>query len=242
MFENALAAVEALDTHRTEWTGAGRYSDRGVTELVRGAAVAKGGAVENIVKARASAATRQVRIEAEKKRLVTPVVDKADVVGALLRQELRAYLRSLPDQERFRALDAADESTLSAVITAPAVLSGIPQHVVDTMVEDRARAANPERFAALEAEAEAAEILSLGADAATNSLRDTLGLGVDDPSFPRWFAEASAPFAEGIATGKVKAEPPADIDGLVETYRSWTEAERAAFTEKALTVYDDDGA
>ncbi len=53
--------------------------------------------------------------------------EPGDIVGALLRQELRAYLRQLPLGERIGAILAGDDDRfVEAVMTAPAILTGIP--------------------------------------------------------------------------------------------------------------------
>jgi DNA mismatch repair ATPase MutS len=51
--------------------------------------------------------------------------DKSYLFAEMQRQEIRTWLRSLPDAERTRAALQADEQVASAILNAPPALSGI---------------------------------------------------------------------------------------------------------------------
>jgi hypothetical protein len=72
-----------------------------------------------------SAAQEVTRLRGE----VKPVqVDRTDVVAAMERQEIRAFIRSLPSGDKIAALlKQADPKILDAVLDAPAALSGVPE-------------------------------------------------------------------------------------------------------------------
>jgi hypothetical protein len=77
--------------------------------------------------------------------------DPADIAEM---QEIRTFLRSLPDGERMDKLDflvrKGDTTALRAVLTAPAYLTGLDENVVALLRDDVARKANPERYAKVE--------------------------------------------------------------------------------------------
>jgi hypothetical protein len=60
---------------------------------------------------------------------IKPVqVDRTDVVAAMERAEIRAFIRSLPSADKIAALlNHADPKILDAVLDAPAALSGVPE-------------------------------------------------------------------------------------------------------------------
>ena len=55
-------------------------------------------------------------------------LDRADAVGELRRQEIRAFIRKTPIGQRYKTVDelALDADALEAVMDAPAALSGLP--------------------------------------------------------------------------------------------------------------------
>lgn len=56
-------------------------------------------------------------------------IDHTDVVAALERQEIRAFVRSLTSQDRTKLLTpGGDPRVLDAVLDAPAALSGVPEN------------------------------------------------------------------------------------------------------------------
>ena len=60
---------------------------------------------------------------------IKPVaVDRTDVVAAMERAEIRAFIRSLPSAEKIATLlNQPDPKILDAVLDAPAALSGVPE-------------------------------------------------------------------------------------------------------------------
>lgn len=56
-------------------------------------------------------------------------IDRADVVGEMQRAEIRAYLRTLPSNDRVQAALLADAAIRDAILTSPAALSGLDDEV-----------------------------------------------------------------------------------------------------------------
>jgi hypothetical protein len=114
---------------------------------------------------------------------IKPVpVDRTDVVAAMERAEIRAFIRGLSDKDRIAALlQQPDPKVLDAVLDAPAALSGVPeQHYA------AAKAAREEQlFGAQLAEIDALQAVVDEANAAATIARTDLAtvVGMDHASF-----------------------------------------------------------
>src|SRR5262245_33805875 len=98
----ALEAVDRVAAHKSRARGSGRFTDAGINDDALQFATSKLAPVlhrsrQTIAKAKQEAAERRAQLT-----LQPP--DKSDVVGALRRQRMRAFLRSLPDEKRNRVI------------------------------------------------------------------------------------------------------------------------------------------
>jgi hypothetical protein len=97
--------------------------------------------------------------------LTTPPIEPADVA---LMQEIRTWLRSLPESERLnRARKLAsdrDKSALKAMLTAPTYLTGLSDEFIGLIRDDAAKRENPTRHAKLEAFRKAANAAERAVD------------------------------------------------------------------------------
>lgn len=100
-------------------------------------------------------------------------IDKTDANTAAMRTELRGYLRGLPPMDRLKALRAdIDETTASAILSAPPHLSGLSNEEWGNFRETRLRQRHPEKLASLDAAAAATKLVARTLDAARKSTRD----------------------------------------------------------------------
>jgi len=94
-----------------------------------------------------------------------PATEPADLA---LMQEVRSYLRGLPEEQRMdtvRQLAAkGDNSALRAVLTAPAYLTGLDDTLLGHIRDNAMQAADPDRFAKLEACRKAATLAERALD------------------------------------------------------------------------------
>jgi hypothetical protein len=116
---------------------------------------------------------------------IKPVmIDRTDVVAAMERQELRAFIRGLPHAEKTALLlENPDARFLDAVLDAPAALSGVPPEIYG-----RAKQAREEQIhGPVLRELEAMESLLADAqNAATIARNDLMGMiEMDERSFDR---------------------------------------------------------
>lgn len=123
-------------------TSAGRQAK--VTETVRAKSMKEF--------AQASRAVRKAlgRFEAQRAGLGLPKVDRTDAVGELRRQEIRAYVRSLPLADRMKA--ARDATIADALLDAPPVLSGLEPDFHAKLQDTRVRELHGPALAELDAQ------------------------------------------------------------------------------------------
>jgi hypothetical protein len=111
----ALDAIDKLEAHRAEAKASNKFTESGLVEILhRGR--------------QAVAAAKQEAAERRAKLTLLPP-NPTDVVGAMRRQEIRTWLRSLPPKERndyvARNMDRLDPEVALAIREAPSELSGV---------------------------------------------------------------------------------------------------------------------
>jgi hypothetical protein len=78
-----------------------------------------------------------------------------------LQQEIRSYLRSLPEGKRTdevrRLIEQGDRSAVRAVLSAPPYLTGLDQQIFNIVRDEAVKRTNPKRFAYLQGIREARE-------------------------------------------------------------------------------------
>ena len=126
---------------------------------------------------RAAIVKRQANIAAERVSLLPRPPDRADLVGAIERQEIRTILRGLPEAERLRvALETTDPQIRDAIAFSSTLASGISPdlraQILESMVEEKAGS----RLAEIKAGADALDATIMTIFEAENDLRRESGL------------------------------------------------------------------
>ncbi len=108
-------------------------------------------------------------------------LDKSDTVGELRRQEIRTYLRKLPDVDKLRAADelALDADAFAAVVDAPPALSGFNGRLKPQFDELRTRYMHQHFGPQIdELDAQGEDIATVGAavEMAMGALRQAAGM------------------------------------------------------------------
>jgi hypothetical protein len=124
---DALEAVDQIEMHKTEASNSGTFTPEGI--LSNALSFAASTLAPRLKRARTT--VEQARHEAATLRAKLALkVDKTDVYGLTRRAELRAWLRSLPENER-RAIsaniDSIDPELRLAITEMPSALSGVLQ-------------------------------------------------------------------------------------------------------------------
>lgn len=188
MLETALSFFAAPAAKRAKLAEPGTLSERGLAESLRkdlGTNV-----VPELRRIRKTVDERRAAIGEERKALARPRIDTADVAAAMLRQEMRAYLRELSSGDRMAALiDNADPTMLTAALEAPPLLSGLTATTRDHVVQAYLETTHGGLLRAMEERREALDVVGAAAELAINAMRPYVGL--DPHQFEPWFATAA---------------------------------------------------
>jgi hypothetical protein len=151
----AFSIVDKFAARRTEMSKSGQYTEAGVSAAMREALPATLRAL-NTARAPIAKLARDAKAKRASLRPADP--DRGDVAGAIERQEIRAYWRTLPPGDRAQlAMTTTDLRLLEALVTAAPELSGFTRNQRD--VVDKVE----QRYIALKHPAELAEVEALDA-------------------------------------------------------------------------------
>lgn len=189
MFENAVSFIDAPKLKHAALTKTGALSLRGVAEELRrdlGKHV-----VPEIRRVQREVNAQRDTLKTERKHMVKPKIDTTDLAAAVMRQEIRTYLRGLDTGERMKVLlNKPDANLLAAALEAPSALSGLTDemraHVEHAFVE----ANHKPRLAVLEEKQDVLDLVGAAADIATMEIRTYTGL--EGQEFHSWFAGADS--------------------------------------------------
>ena len=150
----AHTAAEAFAAKKAELASSGTLTPRGQHQALRDSLVHDYG--KALARSRDPIRKAQREIKTRREALKVAAVDRTDVVGALDRQEIRSWLRTLDEGALVSlARTTSDKRILTAMIQAPPELSGLHKvkeaEYVAAEVERRyLEAQYPEELAALE--------------------------------------------------------------------------------------------
>lgn len=205
-FSNALDLVDRIEGKRIEVKADKRLSEVGHVEQVQAFAATQASA---LVKARAAVARARSSLEKDRAKLIPTVKDKADISAALLRQEVRSFLRSKSPSEAIQvALNPdADPVIIAAIFEAPSVLSNVTEQSRDHILKGYLENNAAPQIAALREQNEAIGVLEAAVRIAEGAV--ATAAGVQPATLDRWLAE-KAP--KETAEAVVAAAQPAAID------------------------------
>lgn len=123
-------------------------------------------------------------IKQTRSKMTPQALDSTDIVGAMRRQEIRAYLRGLPDAKRAAMFLegptwSVDPEIALAVTEAPAALSGVSDDAKNRLLERSHGVRYPEELAQIENISAASEAVSDMVGVTADALRSN-GLSDDD--------------------------------------------------------------
>lgn len=206
-YDRALGAAAGFEAKRDEVKKSDKLTPKGIADELSNFARRE---VIPALAAATKVAIPAAKREIDKRRdlLVTEGPDKSDLVGALLRQEMRTYLRSLSTNERLAMLRDPDPVIALAVIEAPAPLSGVTQETHGSLVEKAIEALHPGELAAVTAIEKATETTERATGATKSVVAKALQMSERD--IDQW-----------IENGKAEIEVPklTRHDGVVKVIR-----------------------
>lgn len=227
-FGQAFELADKISAKRNDLVAKGTLSAKGLDEAVR-EFVTKD-VVPELARARCKLEASAEAVTAKRQALTFPKPDKSDLAGAVLRQELRAYLRGLPQGERYGLLlRDPDADIIAAVFEAPDYLSGIDAKLRAELENRIVAAAHPQKLQAIEDERECINLANIAINHAVDTIRKATGYD-HSPAFDQFMAKASAPIESEFAK---KGTPPArTVEDMVAVYRAMPKADQNAFLDK----------
>ena len=158
--ETAIAIANGFEAKAREIGKDGRFSALGRSEAIKNH-LAQGPAA-HLEQIKAEVERDLNAIRGERASLVPSNPDKSDVFSELQRQEIRNWLRDLPEAERTRiALTTTDETIRAAILYSPAALTGLKEEIRQQVLNNHLEATHGPRLAELEkAESVALEVVA----------------------------------------------------------------------------------
>jgi len=147
--------------------------------------------------------------------LAKPAIDKTDIVGALMRRELREQFRGMDDASKTARLTIAPHPDVVAAVLedTTGLLTGVSDTVREAMVSAHLETSAADEVAMLRREAEVLGIVGMALEAVQKDVRAELGLSKDE--FENWLVQVTP-----ALNGKASTEPTPDVDFLVEQVRA----------------------
>jgi hypothetical protein len=243
-YEPALAAIDKFDEHRSTAGASGRFTEAGLMQDAQQFALRELTPILHRGRQHVAAAKREI---AEKRsKLTLQPIDRTDLVGEMRRAEMRAFLRSMPDDQRrsyvAANLEHLDPEMALAIVSAPPELSGVLGSDRAVLVDRALAAQHGDAIKEVIELERAADIASFAVEAVRTEIARDVGV-VDPVEFDR----LAQPFEKGGDQPRLKKFVERDGNGdQVEVVRklrwnedrstggSWT---RATAEEIAAATY-----
>jgi hypothetical protein len=196
MLEDALSFIAAPKLKKAALEKPGTLNGRGVAEALRrdlGKHV-----VPELRRILRVVGERREAMKHERATLAKPKIDATDLAAAMLRQEMRTYLRGLDLSERMTALtDKPDPAMLAAALEAPAALSGLNAETRAHVAQTYVQATHAQTLKAMDDREEALDVVGAAAEIASMEIRSSVGL--EPQAFDSWFETADGTEAQRAA-------------------------------------------
>lgn len=175
VFNNLTGFIGATGTKRAELEKRGTLTHRGVRDELQD--FADGAMIPELRRARERVNQARADLKLRRASLSKPKIDPADVAAAVLRQDMRAYVRSLEPLQRAATLlnSKTDPAILAAVLEAPDVMSGLSLALRDDVARAYAAIAHPEGAKEIEATDEGLSMMETILSAAENDISTAIG-------------------------------------------------------------------
>ena len=188
---NGAATIASV---KREHVAAGKLTSAGIRDKVRQTAAAE--VVPALKRARHALDASKAAVAAHRARLMDAPIDKTDIVGAMVRQEIRTQLASLDQGQRMELLLNGDQRIYDAWRELPTFVP-VPADFMGELQERRLEARDPVAMEELREASEAIEIVETMWRAATEELREAAEFEKRDPEFLAFTAEAEAAATSG---------------------------------------------
>lgn len=202
---NGAATIAAVKKQHVD---AGKLTASGIRDKVRQTAASE--VVPALKRARYALDGAKATVAAQRARMMDAPLDKSDIVGAMVRQEIRAKLAAMDQGQRMDLLLNGDQRIYDAWRELPTFVP-VPDEFMANLQERRLEARDPVAMEQLREADEAINVVETMLRAATEELREAAEFEKRDPDFLAFTAEAEA---------AVKADTSMSIDDLVAQHRA----------------------
>lgn len=185
-FVQALNLIDKLAAHRAEADKDVRLSDVGKRDKVRSGAAAL---AKDMVKIRGLVAEAKVAVEKQRADLAPKVKDKTDLARALLRQEVRTFLRGMKPGEAvaYACQQNIDPVVCEAIFEAPSLVPSVSE-VMDHILRTHLNKTAGSQLAAIAEQSQAIVLSEAAVRIAQRSLAETVGAQTP-AAFEAWLSE-----------------------------------------------------
>lgn len=210
-----IESLDAIETKAREHASSGRYTPEGAKQATLQTALS--GAVPSLHRARQTIKNGKTEIEALRSKITPVQSDKTDLVAAMLRAEMRDWLRSRPQTERdayiTKNLDKLDPQMAQALVEVPIEMTGIAGTHRDLLIERAVQAQHGETIAEINALTRGIELAERAVEASRDEVRKETG--VDQKTFD----ELAAPIEAKETAPWLRRKPGSDEVRVVDLER-----------------------
>lgn len=221
----APASVAAV---KEEHVKGGKLSVLGVREKTRELAAAT---IPDLRRAHYALEQARANVALQRSRLMDPPIDKTDIVGAMVRQEIRAKLEAMDQGQRMKLLMDGDQRVYDAWRELPTFVP-VPADFTAELQERRLEERDPVSMERMREANEAIELVDTILRAATDELRDVAEFNKNSKEFEAFFAGAAAPVDAQFA--KKPAPVEVDIAGIAGVIDALSHKDRDELIDRAL--------
>lgn len=201
----ALSLMDSMEGRKPELAKSGKYTPDGIKDQLKAYAVNE--CVPKLKAGRTSVERARAEVQAMRSSLPKPTFDQA---GHAMRAEIRAWLRSMPDQQRTDLLKAPAPEMVQAIIEAPfGAMSGVGDMAHARLVREAGQALAGDTLVKIDALEKAIEITELVLQGVRDEVRKEAGFGTE-----KEFNEMAAPIESRSAAPWLRT---AKEDGLEVT-------------------------
>ena len=176
--EAAFDLVDALTATATKIRADQNLTAQGRSEAIR--AAFGGDLMANFRRLQGNVKKAREHLATQRLSLLPRAPDRSDTFGEMQRSEIRTWLRSLPEGQRWKQLDTADKSVREAIIFAPAALSGMPEDRHALLIQTVMQETHGAQLADLEGLEDAIENAEAAIQVAGQNLQTASGLTIID--------------------------------------------------------------
>jgi hypothetical protein len=189
VYLKALASVDAAEARKSAAVQSAKFTPEGIRADVLQYGASQLAPVLHKGKAQIAAAKRE--LADKRSQIKPPVADRTDMVGAMLRAEMRSFVKNHPDRDGYlRDLDKLSPEMAQALREVPAEMSGISPSQHSALVNRSLEATHAEAIAEV---TELERAISL-AEKAADLAREELAREAEIPLHQ--FDQVAKPFEE----------------------------------------------